>query len=164
MQVRRSSTCCAALLFIVSLLAVSCSSSTPPETIARKFIEASENAFEERDIFALKKLVSPQYGDSQNRSANEIISTAAAYIRSSGSIYVLTDLHTAEYVEERIQARLLAAFAARPIAEPALLAQMQADIYWFDIELTAESGTWKLTDAQWRQALVEDFTGSAGQN
>lgn len=164
MQVRKAIICCAALFIVVALFAVSCSSSTPAETIASKFIETSAKAFEERDIFALKKLVSSHYGDSQNRSANEIISTAAAYIRSSGSIYVLTDLHTAEYVEERIEARLLAAFAARPIAEPALLAQMQADIYWFDIELAEENGTWKLTDAQWRQAMVEDFTRSTGQN
>ena len=157
--------CYGVVLFISFLLAASCSSpTTTPEEIAGQFIKDSEQAFEERDIFELKKLISSNYGDSQNRSADEIISIAAMYIRSSKSIYLLTDLHSAEYLEERIQARVLAAFAARPISEPAVLAQMQADIYWFDIELAEENGSWKLTDAQWRQAMVDDFYKIDRQN
>ena len=154
----------ALLLLMTPFLAVSCRSPTTPEEIAGQFIEQSENAFEERDLFKLKKLISSNYGDSQNRSAGEVVTLAAAYIRSSKSIYLFTDLHTADFAGERIRARLLAAFAARPISEPALLARMQADIYWFDIELAEENGTWKLTDAQWRQAMLEDFSTGAGEN
>ena len=152
------------VLCIALALIPSCSSPTAPEEIAWQFIEESEKAFEERDIFKLKKLISSNYGDSQNRSANEIVTIAAAYIRSSKSIYLLTDLHSAEFKEERIHARVLAAFAARPISEPSTLAQMRADIYWFDVELAEEKGSWKLTGAQWRQATVEDFSENDRQN
>ena len=47
------------LLCILSLLMMSCNSSTTPVEIATQFIKESEEAFEERDILGLKKLISP---------------------------------------------------------------------------------------------------------
>ena len=146
-----------ALLVTVPLLAVSCNSPTTPEQITTQFIRESEEAFEERDIRGLKKLISLQYLDSQNRTAGDVMAIAAAYIRSSKSIYLFTDLDTAVNAGNRIQARILAAFGARPISDPSLLGQIQADIYWFDIVLAKEDDGWKLAAAQWQQAMVDDF-------
>jgi hypothetical protein len=139
------------------LLLVSCNSPTTPEEITSQFIRESEEAFEDNDILRLKKLISSQYRDSQNRTAGDVISIAAAYIRSSKSIYLFTDLDSAIYADDRIQARILAAFAARPISDPTILGQLQADIYWFDLVLAEEKGGWKLLAAQWQQAMVDDF-------
>ncbi len=146
-----------ALLLALLFLVVSCSSQTTPEEITTQFIRESEKAFEDSDILRLKKLISSQYRDSQNRTSGDVISIAAAYIRSSKSIYLFTDLDSAIYSDDRIEARILAAFAARPISDPAILGQLQADIYWFDIVLAEEKGGWKLMAAQWQQGMVDDF-------
>ncbi len=144
------------LLCTLSLL-VSCNSPTTPVEVATQFIKESEEAFEERDILALKKLISPGYRDPLKRTAGDVISIAAAYIRSSKSIYLLTDLDSAVAEEERIRARVLAAFGARPISDPSILGQIQADIYWFVIVLAKEKDGWKLVEAEWQQAMVDDF-------
>ena len=152
------------LLLALLLLVVSCNSQTTPEEITTQFIRESEEAFEDSDILRLRKLISSQYRDSQNRTAGDVISIAAAYIRSSKSIYLFTDLDSAIYVDDRIQARILAAFGARPISDPAIIGQLQADIYWFDIVLAEEKGGWKLMAAQWQQAMVDDFFKNENPN
>ena len=146
------------------MLAASCDSPTTPEEIAGQFIKQSEEAFEERDIRGLKKLISPDYRDPLNRTAGDIVSIAAAYIRSSKSIYLFTDLESAAAEQERIQARVLAAFGARPISDPSIIGQVQADIYWFDIVLVEESGGWRLVEADWQQAMVDDFFKDGNPN
>lgn len=143
---------------------ISCNSPTTPEEIATQFIEQSETAFEGRNILALKKLISSNYQDTHNRSAGDVIAIAAAYIRSSKSIYLFTDLNSAYFEGDLIQARVLSAFAARPIMDRSVLGQMQADIYWFDITLAEESGGWKLVAALWQQAVVEDFLEGDSRN
>jgi hypothetical protein len=147
----------AALVGALALLVVSCNSPSAPEDVAAQFIGKSEKAFEERDIRSLKKLISPTYLDAQKRSAGDIMSIAAAYIRSSKSIYLFTTLDSAENVEGRIEARLLAAFTARPISDMSVLGRIQADIYWFDIVIAPENGVWKLVAARWQQAMIDDF-------
>lgn len=144
-------------LLSLSLYLLSCSSETTPQEIAAEFISHSKDAFEERDILSLRKLISPNYRDTHKRSANDVVAIAAAYIRSSKSIYLFSDLDTADYDGERIRARVLIAFAARPVTDRSALGSMQADIYWFDIVLVEEDGAWKLAEAQWQQALIEDF-------
>jgi len=41
---------------------------------------------------------------------------------------------------------------------------LKADIYWFDIVLVQEGGDWKLLEAYWRQAMVDDFFREANNN
>lgn len=139
------------------LAAASSCTTSPPEKITADFLKQAEEAFADRNILALKKLVSPDYSDAENRGAGDVVSIAAAYIRSSKSIYLFSDLESAAFKDDRLEARVLTAFAARPIMDPTALAQLKADIYWFDIVLVQEGGDWKLLEAQWRQAMVDDF-------
>ena len=112
----------------------------------------------------MKKLVSPDYRDVENRGAGDVVSIAAAYIRSSKSIYLFSDLESAVFKDDRLEARILTAFAARPIMDRAALARLKADIYWFDIVLVQEGGDWKLLDAHWQQAMVDDFFRKENNN
>lgn len=150
------------LLLATFLLAASCNTPTTPEEIAADFINQSEAVFEDRSILSLSKLVSPDYRDAQNRSAGDVVSIAAAYIRGSKSIYLFSDLDSAVFDGDRILARVLIAFAAQPIMDRTALVKLNADIYWFDIVLAAESGDWKLAGALWQQAMLDDFFGEDG--
>lgn len=145
------------LLLATSVLLTSCTTPTPPEEIAANFIKQSEEAFEDRNILLLRKLISSNYRDARNRNAGDVISIAAAYISRSKSIFLFSDLDSAVYDEKRIQARVLTAFGARPIIDRKALVQLNADIYWFDIVLADEDGNWKLVDARWQQAMIDDF-------
>lgn len=142
-----------AVFFIFS----GCSAESDPEIITAAFLEKVEEAFENRSQRALRKLISRQYVDSQNRDKNEILAIGTAYIMGSRSIYLFTDLESARfYGDGQVQATVLAAFAARPVSERTLLSGINTDIYWFEIELTTESGDWKLTRSDWRPAMLDD--------
>ena len=142
----------------------SCSLPSTPEQHVSEFIESSEKAFEDRDIRSLRKLVSSRYKDEQNRTANDVLAIAAAYIGRSKSIYLFTDLESAVLEDDLIEARVLVAFGSRPAEDRATLLQLNADIYWFDIVLADENGSWKLIKGQWTQAMVDDFFKSSTTN
>ena len=155
---------CTVLILTLAVLMSSCSSPSTPEQHASEFIERSELAFEDRDIRSLRKLVSSSYMDGQNRAANDVLAIAAAYIRGTKSIYLFTDLESAVSEDDLINARVLVAFGSRPVKDRAALMQLNADIYWFDIVLADENGNWKLIEAQWTQAMVDDFFKSSATN
>ena len=152
------------LFLTTTFLVASCTTPTTPEEIAAEFIRQSEEAFEDRNLLSLKKLISPKYRDAHSRNAGDVASIATAYIRRSTSIFLFSDLDSAVYNDDRIKARVLTAFAARPIVNRTALPQLNADIYWFDIVLAEENGTWKLVDAQWQQAMIDEFLEQDSRN
>jgi len=149
---------CRGLLIVTAVLLFSgCSAESDPEIIASAFLETAEEAFEKRSPRALRNLISEQYFDTRNRDKNEVLAIGSAYIMGSRSIYLFTDLESALFHgDEQVQATVLAAFAARPVSERTLLSRINTDLYWFEIELTKESGDWKLTQSDWRQAMLDD--------
>lgn len=138
------------------LLSSGCLSESDPELISAVFLEKAEKAFENRSPRALRKLVSEQYFDEQNRDSKEIVAIGASYIMRSRSIHLFTDLESALFSGDQIHAKVLAAFGASQIESRSLLPQINADLYWFEIVLTKESGDWKLMQAVWRPAMLED--------
>lgn len=142
---------------ITTMLSLSCSSPPDPEVIVTEFIEQAESAFENRRIRALRNLISREYQDSQKRDDNEIIAIGSSYIMRSKFIHLFADPESASFAGDKVQATVLVAFAARPVADRNLLVLMKADIYWFEILLTQEDGDWKMVSSEWRQAMLEDI-------
>jgi hypothetical protein len=145
------------LVFILlTAVLFSCSTTSDPEQIASAFIEDAAAAFENRNARALRKLISSDYVDSQNRTAEQIASIGSLYIMRSRSIYLFTELDSAVQSGDRVLATVLGAFAARPVKNRGLLPQVNADLYWFEIALKEENGDWKIVSSSWRQAMLED--------
>lgn len=143
------------LLLIAAFLS-SCSSPSDPEQIASTFIEDASAAFKDRNGRALRKLISSDYIDSQNRTGDQVASIGSVYIMRSRSIYLFTELESAARSGDQVFATVLAAFAARPVSSRSLLPQVNADVYRFEIVLKEERGEWKLASSSWRQAMLED--------
>jgi len=146
------------LLIVLSHCALStgCRPASDPELISTLFLQQAEKAFEDRSPRALRKLVSEQYFDEQNRDSKEIVAIGASYIMRSRSIHLFTDLESALFYGDQVHAKVVAAFGASQIESRSLLPQINADLYWFEIVLTKESGDWKLMQAVWRPAMLED--------
>ena len=144
-------------LISISALASSCSDQTSPEQVASAFIQRAEAAIEDRNLRNLKKLVSKNYLDPHNRTHNDVVGLGSAYVLRTGSIHLFADLASATLVDDRIEARVLAAFVARKVTDRITLLQMDADIYWFDIVLKDEGDGWQVVSATWQQAMLDDF-------
>lgn len=149
-------TCFGLLLAAALVFSSGCSSETDPELISSIFLEKAEKAFEERSPRALRDLISKDYFDTQQRDGKEIGAIGTAYIMRSRAIHLFIDLESAAFSGDQVQATVLAAFAARPVSSRSLLPRINADLYWFEIMLTKESGDWKLLQSSWRQAMLED--------
>lgn len=148
----------AVLLLLVMIWA--CTAESTPEAIVSAFRDMVEEAVEEGNSRALRKLISEQYRDDRGRTKAELGSIAAGYLLRNRSVHVLSRVATVERPDERtIEATILAAFSSRPIKEPSRLPSLNADIYWFEITLEEEDGDWLLRSAGWRQAMVDDFLG-----
>jgi hypothetical protein len=150
------SVCLGLSIIAACALLLGCNPESDPELISSIFLEKAEKAFADRSPRSLRELISKDYLDTQQRDAKEISAIGTGYIMRSRSIYLFTDLESAVFSGAQIHATVLAAFAARPVSNRSLLPRMDADLYWFEIVLTKESGDWKLLQSSWRQAMLED--------
>lgn len=145
------------LLAILLFGLLSCGERPAPETIARGFVDACEEAVQQRRPSALRDLIATDYRDAEGRTGQEVLGIAAGYLLRNRSVHLITRIQSAERRDERIAATVLAALAGRPVDDVALLPSVDADIYWFDVELVEEDGDWRVISAAWRPALVDDF-------
>ena len=145
-------------LFTGVLIVQSCKHQTPPEMIAQGFLDQVNTAVADRSIRAMNELVSPDYHDTNNRNHRDVVGLGSAYLIRSKSLHLFTDLVSAQSISDTsIQFRILAAFAATPVDNKSMLPDINADFYWFNIELIKENGDWKVVSAAWQQAMLEDF-------
>lgn len=153
--------CTARDLFLLSILTIimmaGCRTQQGPDEIANIFIAAGEEALLARNGRAVRSLISDEYTDDNSRTAQDIRAIATGYIGRNQSIHIYSRLHSVTKQGNYIQATVLSAFAALPIENVSFLPEVNADIYWFDILLTNEDGTWRLLTASWRTAMVDDF-------
>ena len=148
-----------ALIFpFLILFLQSCSKDTTPEKLIDDFVTACENSIEQGSSRKLRDLIAERYGDSSGRTKKDISSVASGYLLRNKSIYCVTLTDSVILNEDdSISARILAALAAQPITDISRLPTMNSDIYWFDIRIGKEGSEWKLLEASWRQAMLDDF-------
>lgn len=146
------------LLFFISVLFVSCSAPPSAEQIVNDFLDKCDSALEKRSSRELRDLIADGYVDSKGRTKRDVAGIAAGYLLRNKAIY---SYRLTESVivndDESISAEILAALAARPITDISLLPTINSDIYWFEITLARDGKEWKVTEASWKQAMLEDF-------
>lgn len=147
-------------LILISLIVFlfSCRQRTDPETVAFEFIEQVESAIEDHSIKGLQNLISDSYHDELNRDRQDLKGIASVYLFRSNSVHLFIDIKSIEPLSDSLlRCRLLVAFASTPINDKNLLPRINADCYWFDIEIIEEDGNWKLASAVWQLAMLDDF-------
>ena len=132
--------------------------STTPEQIVDNFVTACEKSVEKGSGRELRNLIAEDYMDSAGRTKQDLGAIASGYLLRNKEIYCYRLIDSVIINEDdSISARVLTALAAQPITDVAILPQMNSDIYWFDITIAEQNNDWKLVNATWKQAMLEDF-------
>lgn len=147
------------LLFLfTSAIFQSCTATTSPEQIVEDFITECETSIEKGSGRELRNLIAENYSDSSGRTKKEIGNLVSGYLLRNRAIYSYSLINSVKINEDdSISARVLTALAAKPITDISTLPALNSDIYWFDIKITSKDGGWKLIDASWQQAMLDDF-------
>lgn len=141
-----------------ALLNPACGKKTNPEIIAADFIQRVESTIEKQSLVGLRNLVSKNYRDEFNRDHRDVLALASSYLIRSKSIHLFIDLQSAESISDTVvRCKLLVAFASTPIDNRNLLLDLNADFYWFDLDLVDEKDHWCVVNAAWQKAMIEDF-------
>ena len=148
-----------AILFILILLCCfSCSNDQTPGSIVKSYVDSIEEAAESRNARKVRSLIAKNYRDENKRTEKDISMVVSSYLLRNKSIHILKKISEVEQRSANsISAVILAAISGTQISDVSSLTGMNADIYWFEIVIVDEDGTWKLASASWRQALVSDF-------
>ncbi|UCE85782.1 MAG: hypothetical protein JSU66_15875 [Deltaproteobacteria bacterium] len=129
-----------------------------PEQEIRSLVAEAVRAAEERDIGAVKELISERYADEQGRDKRAVGATIGFYLLRHHAVHVLTRVGDMTFPRAgRAQATVLAALAGDAIASVDSLAGMRADLYRFELRLAREDGDWRVTFASWRPATLGEF-------
>jgi hypothetical protein len=117
-----------------------------PEAQVRALLQRAEAAAEEKDVGALKQMVSESYSDDRGQDRQAIAGLLTFYFLRNQSIYLLTRVGKIEFPEPtRARTTVLVAMAGTPIPDIEELARIRADL------------DWRVTRAAWRRARADDF-------
>ena len=148
------------LAVLAACLLVSCwpEPGSPEGQLRAMFVKA-ERAVEEKDIGALKDLVSDHYADTRGHDKQSIIGLLKFYFFRHKSIHLLTQIRPASFPDSTLaEVTVFVAMAGQPISGAEQLAILRADLHRFDFQLASESsGDWKVFRAEWRRAQLSDF-------
>ena len=146
------------LAILPALLFSACSDNQSAESIVASYANSIEEAAESGNGRKIRSLISTNYRDEKQRTKKELSTVVSGYLLRNRSIHILKKI---TFVEQRpdhsISATILAAISGTPIPDVTSLPGINADIYWFEIVIADEEGTWRLTSSSWRQAMVSDF-------
>jgi hypothetical protein len=130
-----------------------------PEVRVRALFGKAEVAAENKDLEALRELVSDHYADDLRQDKQAILGILAYHFFRNQSIYLLTRIGTVVFPEpSRAEATVLIATAGEPIRGTEELALIRADLFRFEITLAEEGkDTWRVLRARWRRVELKDF-------
>lgn len=150
----------AVFLAAISLLPlVSClPAQDSPEAQVRALFARAETAAEQKDLAALRPMISDQYADGEGQDKKAIEAVLRFYFLRNQSIHLFTRIQNIEFPEPaRARAVVLVAMAGQPIKTGQELARLHADLNRFVITLARDNKEWKVTAAEWRRAEPADF-------
>ena len=147
-----------AVLALVLLAGCSAPEASPEEKI-RALLTEVERASRDKDLGALRDVISERYADSAGRDKRELDGILTAQYLRRGSVHMLTRIRSLEFPRAaHAEASVLAGLARTPVLDFADLRRPQADIYVFDLELAEEDDSrWRVIRARWRPARPDDL-------
>lgn len=129
-----------------------------PQQQVQRFVVAGEEAAEQRDLAAIKQLISDTYSDAGKRNKRDIVRVTAGYFLRHKNIHLLTRIGELTFpTDDKALVQLFVAMAGSPVTEAETLLTLQADLYRFDMVLQRQGKEWLLSDIAWRQAVADDF-------
>jgi hypothetical protein len=130
------------------VLLAGCSDDASPEQQVRTVIDSMELATEARDVGDLMEHVSAAYRSADGQDRAETSRYVRGYFVANQSIHLLTRIESLEFpAPDEARLNLQVGMAGR---DGQGAANLNADLYDFDIVLVREDGEWKVSYADWR--------------
>ena len=118
----------------------------------------AERAAEAKDLSALRGVISERYADDERHDKRTLSRLLQFYLLRHDAIHLFTRINDVRVtVPGQAQAVVYAAMTSRPAVNPEELAQLQADLYRFELVFAEESGEWRVTRASWRRVEIADL-------
>lgn len=141
------------------MLSACASQPESPEEQLRARLAQAEAAAEQRDLDAIRELLSESYRDAYGHTNHTVIRRLNVYFLQNRSIHLLTRVDSLAFADStHATASVLVAMAGHPIEDPGPVALARAAIYRFVFTFADEGhGTWRVTHASWQRATAGDF-------
>ena len=131
---------------------------TPLEQQIRELNEKAAAAVMAKDVSALKDMVSEDYRDQRGGDRRSVVRLVQLYLFRHKSIHLYMLTKSLQVLgENEAVAEVFVAAAGEAIEEPDRLFDVKADLLRFSVRYVQEGGEWRVIDADWRQARVDDF-------
>jgi hypothetical protein len=130
------------------VLLAGCSDDASPEQQVRTVIDSIELAAEARDVGDVMEHVSAAYRSADGQDRAETSRYVRGYFVANQSIHLLTRIQSLEFpAPDEARLKLQVGMAGR---DGQGAANLNADLYDFDVVLVREDGEWKVSYADWR--------------
>ncbi len=145
-------------LALLAVLGAGCPSKKTPRQLIQETIAEAEVAAEEKDVSALRTLLSEKYAGAGELDRAGVVRLLQVHFLRAQDIHLLVRVPAIHVQgEDRAEATVLAAMASSPIAAPQQLAGLSAELMRFELQLALEDGKWKVLSATWSPASAGDF-------
>jgi hypothetical protein len=142
----------------VLTLLLACDAPPGAEQELREWVAEASRAAEEKEVGALRDRVSDAYVDDRGNDRRAIDRLLTFQLLRPGSVHVFVHIDSLD-VESPDTAHLglLAALARVAIPDAAALARLNADLWRIDLELRREGEDWRVVDATWHPAALDEL-------
>ena len=131
-----------------------------PEQQVRALIQAAAVAAEQRDLGALRELLSDRYADDQGQDKRAVEGLLRLHFLRNESVHLSLRIRSVNLPQpDRAEATVLVAMAGVPIKTATELPALRADLHRFDIDFAFENKHWRVVRAAWQRAEPGDFLG-----
>lgn len=131
-----------------------------PEAQVRSLIRDAVAAAEQKQLGALRDMVSERYADEQGLDKRAVENLLRLQFLRNERLHLYTHIQSVTLPQpDRAQATVLVAMAGVPIASEADLAALRADLHRFEIDFAREDKTWRVQRAVWRRAETGELLG-----
>jgi hypothetical protein len=146
-------------VFAIAAALAGCKDHSTPEEQVRATIARAEQAVEDKDLRSLAALVSDQFADGSEADKTAVLRIVQLQFLRHPSIHLLVRVPAVTFAGPgRAEATALVAMASLPIASPAELSRVSANLYRFDLVFVEEGKRrWRLRSATWAAVRPADF-------
>lgn len=149
------------IIFLLSIFLLSACNEEKdtPEVQIRNMVSAMESAVQQRSLDQVKELVSSDYRDEWHSDRRAALRSLLFYFQGHQSIHLLTRISDIQLNDDASKASVTVyvGMAGQPVEKSASLIDLNADLYRFDVDLTADGDKWLVSSARWQKARVENF-------
>ena len=133
---------------VALVLLAGCSDDASPDQQVRTVIDSMELAAEARDVGDLMEHVSAAFRSADGQDRAETSRYVRGYFVANQSIHLLTRIESLEFpAPDEARLKLQVGMTGR---DGQGAANLNADLYDFDVALVREDGEWKVSYADWR--------------